>query len=159
MHSPFRVTKYLRSRRRRLQRSRRLATESLESRNLLAASVTNFGLALDSGVSATDLLTNDPEVSGVVSWTSSATNRVVVEFDHDGDGQAEGTVAVDTSGDGFNYNPIAHDQALENWEGELTLSYRPVAELPGGSVAGSWEDFKFTLDRVAPAAVSFTPTD
>ena len=137
--------------------NRRLRIEALESRDLLAAVVDGLGLVDDTGVSDTDLLTRDGRISGEVSWTSPDTTAVVLEFDHTGDGQPEGTAVVSESGSTFEYDPVSHDQVLSGWEGPLSLRYRTVAHQSGGTVTGNWSAFDFTLDRMAPAAVSFSP--
>jgi hypothetical protein len=74
-----------------------------------------------------------------------------IQFDHDGDGTVDGsTIAVS---DMFNYDPLANDQSLANWEGEFTLRAR-VAELAGygGALStGDWQALSILLDRVAPS--------
>lgn len=144
-------------RRRRSASPRRLRLESLESRHLLAT-VSGLDLVSDTGVSADDLVTRDGRLSGQLSWTSSQTMFGLVEFDHNGDGTAEGLVSVSESGARFEYDPVQADSVLAFWEGSLEIRYRPVEYQSGGSVAGNWSSFIFTLDRRAPTAVSFAPS-
>lgn len=128
----------------------RPSLEQLERRDLLTAVTSDFQLMNDSGMIASDLITNDPTVTAEVSWSSPDTMYATVEFDHDGDGQMEDFADVFISGESFYYDPLAVDAALENWEGLLTLKYRTVAHEIDGDVVGQWEEFTFTLDRVAP---------
>ncbi len=130
--------------------------EALEMRTLLTATITDFQLLNDSGESSQDRITSDASVSGMVQWTAPETTSVSVEFDHNGDGLPEGSDVVFSSGASVYYDPVAVDAALANWEGALTLQYRPVAHHSGGDDVGDWQSFQLTLDRVAPAVVSFS---
>ncbi|MCO6456902.1 MAG: hypothetical protein J5I93_16510 [Pirellulaceae bacterium] len=138
-------------------KGRRLEFEALESREVLTAWVSPLSLVSDSGISATDRVTNDPRVSAMVSWDPAKLSQVVVQFDHNGDGQAEGSLSVSQPGAVFLYDPLAVDAVLNGWEGPLALKYRTVGQQAGGTVASSWQTFQFTLDRVAPAPLQIGP--
>lgn len=138
-------------------RGRRLEFEALESREVLTAWVSPLNLVSDSGVSATDRVTNDPRVSAMVSWDPAVLSQVVVQFDHNGDGQAEGSLSVAQPGAVFLYDPLAVDAALNGWEGPLALRYRTAGQQAGGTVTSAWQTLNFTLDRVAPAPLAIGP--
>lgn len=152
-----------RLRRRKEQRSgqkprrRLIRFEQLETRNVLA-SITGLGLANDTGASASDLITNDPTFSGVVTWTSPETTGVTVEADLHLDGQIDDSHQLTTSGDSFYFDPDTVDPALVNFDGGLFVKVRAIEHQPGGDVVGNWEFLTFVLDRVAPSVTGFTPS-
>lgn len=124
--------------------------EPLESRNLMAVTVTGINLSNDTGVSSADKITSVPAVAGTTTGSPPPLGLAQVQFDHNNDGTAEGTANV--SGSSFSYNPLANDSALASWEGAFTIKYR-TRELDGyGSVVsvGDWQSFNMTLDRVSP---------
>ncbi|MCO6456559.1 MAG: hypothetical protein J5I93_14775 [Pirellulaceae bacterium] len=137
---------------RREERSaRRLQLETLEPRQLLTVMVDRIGLAEDTGVSATDRITSRPELVGhVVSYMP--TGNVRVEFDHQGDGVAEGSapVAADQT---FRYDPRQFDSRLATYQGPVNIRYRPLRLNNAGQVefTGWWQSFAFTLEGPPPA--------
>ena len=142
-----------RGKRRRPASRHGLRLESLEGRDLLAT-VTNFHLDSDTGASSTDKITNNPTVSATVGWSKPGSARV--DFDHNNDAAAEGSVTMPMAYSMFTYNPLAVDSLLNSYSGSFTIKYR-VVELGSGGTTGAWESFTMTLDRVAPTVSAFSP--
>lgn len=111
--------------------------------------VTSLGLVSDTGNSATDRVTYDPRLQGVVSG-SFGTGTVRIDFDHNGDGAADGNVTVTSSGASFTYDPRVSDSGFANQIGVRTVSYRVVHLAANGSVltTAGWEVFAFELEKV-----------
>lgn len=129
--------------------------QKLEDRTLLAT-FSNVHLTNDTGLSSTDRVTYDPTTSGLVSWSSPSFSPAVVEFDHNGDGAAEGSLTASFSPALFTYAPLAVDSSLAQFNGSFSLRYRAVVQGPGGG-AGAWQTLTMTLDRVKPQVVAFSP--
>jgi hypothetical protein len=131
--------------------TRALRHESLEDRLTMAVSIASLQLVNDTGASSSDLITSNPAVMGTVTGTlSPGASMAEIQFDHNGDGVVDGS-SLAVSGM-YNYDPLSHDQALANWEGQFNLRAR-VAELSGygGAVStGDWQQLSMLLDRVAP---------
>src|ERR1051325_6815977 len=85
--------------------------EQLERREVMTSSITNFHLVNDTGTSNTDRITSDAHVSGTVSgsWMGG---MVSIEFDHNGDGFAEGSTYVMSPGQQFTYDPATAQPSL-----------------------------------------------
>ncbi len=113
-------------------------------------SVASLSLRFDTGVSDSDGITADPRLTGLVSNDGDVAN-LKVEFDHDGDGVAEGSVFTGTDGT-FRYDP----QGVES--GSLTIWARVREWEPAQSAYqfGDWVSISFTLDGAAniPAVLS-----
>jgi hypothetical protein len=117
------------------------------------ASVGNFHLLDDTGVSNSDLVTTDPRVAGTV--TGTFTNEIVdVQFSNHGDGVIDGAVAVVDVGSDFDYDPRLSDPTLNSYSGVLPLKYRTVElDGQGGEITGAWASFSLTLQTGTSAAV------
>jgi len=126
--------------------------EQLEPRWALDGASITIALANDTGASSTDLYTSDPTVAGTVTNGS-----VYIQFDHKGDGTINGSVQPFSV---FQYNPLATDSSLANWEGPLAMAYRFAPISPYGDVGtfGPWTSMNIILDRVAPVATTIPTT-
>ncbi len=153
--------------------TRRLAIQELEGRQMLAVAVNNVGLVDDTGPSNSDWVTGNPTLTGTVNgdfWGGS----VDVQFDLNADDVADAALSVASPGDSFIYDPRDTNSSLANYEGPITVRYRPVEyDGEGGLVeTGSWSELTITLYQPAPeislfadgseisqyATVSFDPT-
>lgn len=116
--------------------------EQLEPRLALTASAT-VALEQDSGVSATDVITNNAALVGSLSEPLS------LAFDHNSDGIAE--CQLDLFGQTYRYDPISHDGVLQHFEGLLSMRTAIGEWDELGNVSwGAWNSFTYTLDNVAP---------
>lgn len=86
--------------------------EKLESREVMTAQLSDFQLVSDTGTSATDLVTSDSRAK--VTVTGTWTGRADVEFDIGGDGVADATRSVSTSGTTVTYDPRWNDSSLRS---------------------------------------------
>lgn len=134
--------------------TRRPHLEQLESREVMASSITNFHLVNDTGTSNSDRITSDPRVAGTVSgsWMGG---MVSIEFDHNGDGVVDGSTYVMTPGQGFTYDPAMSQPSLAQFNGTLDLKYRNVDRNSMNQVTytGSWTTFSMTLDHPQPVEI------
>jgi len=107
-------------RRQRQRRSRVPLLEMLERREMLIASVDDLGLVNDTGSSDTDLITADPQVTGVVNGDFTS-GHVEVEFDHHADGYTEGYVSVYAAGDSLRKRviSISREQGMDYTSADL----------------------------------------
>ncbi len=119
----------------------------------------NFGLVTDSGYYDTDRVTFDPRVSGKVNGDFDG-GSVRVDFDHNGNGTAEGQVTVRESGGTFEYDPRDADATLANFTGTLPLRYRLVPLDPSGNVVstGGWTSYSYTLEAKPNASGAILDT-
>lgn len=119
----------------------------------------NFGLVTDSGYYDTDRVTFDPRVSGKVNGDFDG-GSVRVDFDHNGNGTAEGQVTVHESGDTFEYDPRDADSTLANFTGTLPLRYRLVPLDSSGNVVstGGWTSYSYTLEAKPNASGAILDT-
>ena len=116
--------------------------------------IANLSLKNDTGASSSDGITADPTVVGSLTWATPS-ETVHVQFDHDGDGQVDGTVAVEHDGD-FEYVP----EGLS--VGHVTLKARAAKEtadayLVYGGVGRFWTSISrpTSLPR-PPSSACFT---
>ncbi len=127
------------------RRERRSLIEQLEPRQMMAAEVSNFRLWYDSGYSSTDKVSSDTRLAGALAFGSGNSGRI--DFDHNGDGNVDGTISVVNSGGSFKYEP--RDNGLsESFTGALDLKYRAVELDSYGGVlnTGSWTSFPITVE-------------
>ena len=96
--------------------------------------VSQLALANDTGASATDLSTSDSQLSGQLAGENL--EGVTVEFDHDGDGFADGSVVTDATG-AFIYTPA------DLPDGRNTIQARSVHA--AGGLLGDWTGVSFIL--------------
>jgi hypothetical protein len=100
------------------------------------AQVTQLALVHDAGSSATGGATTDAQVTGQVSTGGS--QFLVVEFDHNGDGQPDGQVVTDAQG-AFQYSPAGLTS------GPVTLRARTRDyDHTANVVRGDWFSLNFT---------------
>jgi|GEM_PF-2788440 len=115
-----------------------------------AAEVATLGLKYDTGSSASDGVTSDPRLAGTVTNDGNAAN-LQVEFDHDGDGVADGHVYT---GEGGSFVYAAPNVAA----GSVTMRAR-VREWDAAQnthIFGAWASLSFTLDAAADLAPTLT---
>ncbi len=115
-------------------------TFTLDSSADLAPVVASLALFNDTGESDTDGITRDARVTGSVTDDGRLADHVV-QFDHDGDGNLDGSTSSDTAG-GFRYTPIGLS------DGPVTILARGGQVGPGGAVSnlGEWVALSFTLE-------------
>lgn len=122
---------------------------SMTLENPPASNATVAGLALlnDTGTSASDRITSDPTLVGTVSTTAGAK----VQFDHNGDGTPEATVAVVKDGR-FTYIPdgLPYNQPVTLRARVLEYSASYDAYL----IASSWQTILFTLRSDPPPPIA-----
>ncbi|MCI0357370.1 MAG: choice-of-anchor D domain-containing protein, partial [Planctomycetaceae bacterium] len=120
--------------------------------------VIEIGLVNDTGSSTIDKLTVDPSVYAVVSGDLQG-GSARIEFDHDGDGLVEGSIAVTNSTSEFTYNPRSADPAFGTTYADIVLSYRLLKlDAAGATLAtGGWDTFRFTTEELPPS--DWTVTD
>ena len=106
--------------------------------------ISEFGLENDTGLP--DGITYDPTLKGRVTGQFLG-GTVNVEFDHSGDGVAEGFTSVDSSGELFSYDPREFEPAFSDELGLKAIQYRYVHLNEAGEtqVIGDWNDFEFEL--------------
>ncbi|WP_207398094.1 choice-of-anchor D domain-containing protein [Bremerella alba] len=111
-------------------------------------------LVNDTG-SSSDKITSNAGVVGEV-YGVNQDYQVVVEFDHNNDGIAEGTEILERPEtipvDYFVYDPRTTDETLEDYYGALTLRYRSalIDDLDIVTTYLAWDSFAY--DIVAPNA-------
>ncbi len=131
---------------------RELILESLEQRLVLDAGlppeVATLQLVSDTGESATDGITTNPSVTGSVT-NDGPLDGLQVEFDHDGDGVAEGTEMVGTDGS-FTYSPFGLSP------GPVTIQARAKEwdDVLSECIHGAWVPLTFTLELQRPSVTS-----
>ena len=112
--------------------------------------LTSFGLLYDSGDNTTDLITYNPQVTGVVEGNFGG-GSVVVQFDHDNDGVAEGFQEVTFDGMSFTYDPRTTDADwpdVVSGSESVSLRYRLLHYQSDGETlfsTGAWTAFGYTL--------------
>jgi len=123
-------------------RGRRLATpyETLEARHLLTADLVQILLLRDTGADATDGVTTDPRIVGIVEELSDPTATVDVEIDFG----AEGTVDHVASGLHSTSQFVLDLRELGAVPGTVTLQVREILSNDAGSTTGAWHSFEFT---------------
>jgi hypothetical protein len=134
-----------------------LTLEALETRKMLTLAVTDLHLASDTGSSSTDKITSAGTIVGNAG-AMAGYSGVVAEFDHNGDGSVDGTSTNFSSNGTFSYDAVAHDSALQSWENTVNIKCR-LTEYDGyGGIVErtDWQNFNFTLDRVAPTTSGLT---
>jgi Ca2+-binding RTX toxin-like protein len=115
-----------------------------------APTIVSVGLAHDTGVSSSDGQTSDPTLVGQVT-NDGPTQRVTVEFDHDGDGVPEQGAVARVDGT-FSYVP----RGLE--PGAVSIRYRAAewSDALGEMVYTSWSSpltFTLVTSHAAPTVV------
>jgi Bacterial Ig domain/A nuclease of the HNH/ENDO VII superfamily with conserved WHH/Cadherin-like domain/Calx-beta domain/RTX calcium-binding nonapeptide repeat (4 copies) len=109
--------------------------------------VGNFHLQRDTGISATDFYTVDGRVLANVG--GSYVGTVTIEFDHRGDGIADGEVVLlrDGLSGKISYDPRVSEPELANASNHLNLKYRLLAwESSGVLTISPWQDaISYTL--------------
>ena len=127
-------------------RRKQLFLEPLEPRQMLAADLWSLQLVNDTGESSTDRITTDPRVTGSVVFDSYG-GYVNVQFDHQGDGYADGYAGIWYSGQTFTYDPREWGLS-SSYVGTLPLRYRLMEYDSYGYLlqSTSWSDFTITLD-------------
>jgi large repetitive protein len=114
--------------------------------------ISSFKLRSDSGALQSDGYTANAMVTGTVSNDGSSA-RLVVEFDHDGNGVGDGLAFTDDQGV-YNYSP----EPLSF--GPVALRARPVEwdEASGSYLVGNWSTLNFTYEQqtnTAPLVTTF----
>ncbi len=110
--------------------------------------ITGLSLVSDTGDSATDLVTDDPQITGTVVISTGIPFGITVEIDLNEDQAADATVLTDDEGN-FTYQP----QSLQ--PGEVTIQARAIApSLQGGTETGPWAGLTFTLSDGTTATVT-----
>lgn len=106
-----------------------------------------FKLVNDTGTSGSDRITYDPRVKGEVNGDFIG-GAVQIEFDHSGDGIANGNKIVLNSGDAFEYDPRLSDANFANGTGSKSVDYRFVHFDVNGVelLTGSWKQFQIVLE-------------
>lgn len=112
-------------------------TFTLEAPPETGLRISSLGLLHDTGLSTTDGSTSNASLSGQIAG-GSGLGGLTIEFDHDGDGIAEGTVTP-SSGGAFSYSPagLAH-----GWQ---TIYVRAVSSGTSGWVTSPWVSLGFVL--------------
>ena len=106
----------------------------------------DLGLVSDTGLDATDDITLDPTLQGLVRG-DFGTNDVRVQFDADGDGVFEGEVIVAASGDAFSYDPRVADSTFIDTPGLKEIKWKTIAvDANGNDVVSATKSFFFTLE-------------
>ncbi len=158
----FGVTPWQKRRReRRRQVERRLVSEGLEPRHLMASDIDiqfrDVGLLHDSGQHPDDGISANWAIRGTVQghW---ANYRLFVEYDKDLDGQPDGVAATYQIPDEslqqtvFVFDPRHDYPELASYEGPITLAYRASLQADGQAVLHQeWHSFSFTASPVPPA--------
>jgi len=118
----------------------------LERREMLIASINDFGLLNDTGLSDTDLSTEDPRVTGVVGGDFTS-GHVEIEFDHYADGSTDGYAWAFSPGESFTYDPTMYDGALHGYSGPFTVNYRGVQydDLDNVVSTTDWQSFTYMI--------------
>lgn len=132
--------------------------ETLESRSLMAVSITDFGLYNDTGSSVTDKVTIDPTVYVMLSGAFDSGASARVEFDHQGDNIADGSVATGSVNEEVVYNPRWVQPTYATTVGSHTLKHRLVTLNSTGQVTstGSWTSFAFSIETPPAGTWSVT---
>lgn len=131
--------------RRRALAFRGLQFEPLEVRHLLAASINDLHVLNDTGSSSTDLVTSEPQVTGIVQGDFSG-GHVEVEFDHYGDGNTDGYIYVSYPGEQFTYDPRYYDSSVSQHSGSFSLNYRAVEyDASYTATYGEWQLFSLVI--------------
>ena len=135
----------------RTSRARLLVIDRLEDRSLLSVNTGSFYLTQDTGYSGTDNVTSNASITGVAY---AGSGDVEVQFDHNGDGQADGAVTHLGSGVQFNYDPRMVDSAFAADMGEKTVYFRAIElDTEGEPVTTTeWQSFQFILTPTSQAA-------
>ncbi|HWB09894.1 MAG TPA: choice-of-anchor D domain-containing protein [Pirellulales bacterium] len=118
----------------------------------VGAHVDHLALVNDTGTSATDGLTYDPRVTGMVNGPFVG-NSAQVDFTiiPATGSQATGVVSgILYAGQPFTFNPEAADPALVGYAGPLTLQYYAVDLDPAGKVVHTGDTQTFTMTMYAP---------
>lgn len=93
----------------------------------------------------------DPRVKGTVVGDFSG-GSVVVEFDHNNDGQADGSASFTSTGANFVYDPRIASPWLTQFSGWLHMRYRVIhTRSPGNVTTSNWREFSFIVDQTASA--------
>ncbi|MBR2694233.1 MAG: hypothetical protein IKE69_08460, partial [Thermoguttaceae bacterium] len=120
--------------------------------------LSSFGLLCDSGDSSSDRITCNPIIAGTIAG-NFAGGTVRVEFDHDGDGVAEGSKVLYFDGMSFRYDPRQSDadwpEVLSGTE-SVELSYRLIHLKKDGTPysTGNWTSFEYTLVPIPAGAAT-----
>ena len=132
----------------------------LERRELLTATVDGLHLVNDTGVSGTDLITSDPQVTGVVNGNAYGT-YTEVQFDNFANGTVDSSTYVYYPGQSFTYDPRSCDSSLSGYMGSFTLTYRATEYDWMHNIAsqGDWQSFSFTLVPPANPQMSVSYVD
>ena len=115
----------------------------------LDVSATDVHLTNDTGPVTNDKVTYDSRVSLALSGSFGSAygnTSVRVEFDHDADGDAEGTLTASGPGN-LTYNPENADATFDDQVGNKSIRYRQVLVDGSGEdvAATAWSQFDFTL--------------
>ncbi|MCG8652795.1 MAG: DVUA0089 family protein, partial [Pirellulales bacterium] len=112
-----------------------------------------LNLVDDTGV-ANDNSTFLPAVQGRIRQRGDETG-FTVEFDHDQDGNVDGTATVDAGTLRFQYDPLVVDPTFNQTAGPARLDYRlSVARLGQSPLIGDWQTFAFDLEAVPPSPLA-----
>ena len=108
--------------------------------------VRDLALAYDTGSSASDRVTSDPTVTGQLFGPGPLAQRLV-EFDHNQDGQPDGSVRSDEAGH-FQYTPVglsAGSHTVQAHGVQYDYASRQLQR-------GAWSSLDFTLEPLEVAA-------
>lgn len=104
----------------------------------IAPTVASLTLVNDTGTSATDGVTTDPRVKGQIANDGSVT-ALIVEFDHDGDGDSDGTALTDATGK-FQYAPLG----LPYSSVSIAARVREWDPIQAVQIHGAWTSYSRT---------------
>ncbi len=94
-------------------------------------------LVNDTGLSATDRVTADPEVTGQIAG-EGVLDGITIEFDHDSDGKVDGT-ATTAGGGQFSYTPASPKTGI------VPLRARTSTEANGQTIVSPWYLYAFVF--------------
>ncbi len=119
----------------------------------VASEITDVTLVHDSGT-PDDLSTAIAAVEGRVRRRADE-QGFLVEFDHDGDGIAEGTAAVDPATLRFSYDPTQVDSNFTATTGATQLHHRLVLQRSGlPDLFTDWQSFDFSIEAAPSSPLS-----
>jgi large repetitive protein len=103
-------------------------------------------LFFDTGTSLSDKVSFDPRIRAQVNGNFQG-GSVIVEFDHNDDGVAEGIKAPASTGAWITYDPRVFDSTFTQQLGERTVKFRTLRRDAQGTVVATsaWRQFTFTL--------------
>lgn len=99
--------------------TRRPWMEPLERREMMVIDISYVGLLNDTGMSSSDLLTDDPQLSAAVTGDPDG-GQAVIEFDVDADDTADTAVNAEPD-EPVTYDPTDDDSGLATFNGSVSI--------------------------------------